>query len=142
MVPKTVVRCKHRRRIELEDNAKVVLSVWRQNPCRTSYFAPQTVELSQSIWNKWLNSAGLFGINGWTQLFVPNRPRQNSYRGTDSVPQTEAMTFALSSNSILLLCLLVSYSKCDLSYQSVVWSFSFSVNTPELIRLFMSDLDP
>ena len=40
--------------------------------------APQTVELSQSIGNKRLNSAGLFGINGWTQPFVSNRPRQNS----------------------------------------------------------------
>ena len=40
--------------------------------------APQTVELSQSIGNKRLNSAGLFGINGRTQPFVPNRLRQNS----------------------------------------------------------------
>ena len=37
----------HRRRIELEDKAKVVASDWGQNPCRTSCFA--SVYLKQSV---------------------------------------------------------------------------------------------
>ena len=36
---------------------------WGQNLCHTSCFAPQTVKLSWSIWNKQLNSASVFGIN-------------------------------------------------------------------------------
>ena len=53
---------RHRRRIELEDKASRLFG--GQNPCRTCYFAPQSVELSWSIWNKGLNSASLFGMNG------------------------------------------------------------------------------
>ena len=45
----------------------------------------------------------LLEINNWVQPFVSKRPRQNSYRGKDYVPQSDATTCALSSKSILLL---------------------------------------
>ena len=119
----------HRRRIELEDKAKVVPSVWGQNPCRASClacFAPQTVELSRSIWNKLLNSAGLFVINSWTQLFVSKRPRQNSSAakqkcGKDYVPQSNATTCALSSYSILLLWYTQNFKHTNIVY---IWQYS------------------
>ena len=52
---------KHRRRIELEDNAKVVALVWGAESlprysCIASVYLEQTVDLSWSIWNKRLNS--------------------------------------------------------------------------------------
>ena len=50
---------------------------------------------------------GLFERKGRIHPIFPNRLRQNIQRGkelTNSVPQTDATTFALSSNSILLLC--------------------------------------
>ena len=49
----------HRRRIELEDKAKVVASVWG----------------TESL-PRWLFCLSLFGTNGRVQPFIPNRPAE------------------------------------------------------------------
>ena len=85
-LPLLLERGEHRWRIELEDKAKVVPSVWWTESlpgylfCTANaigwtqpVYLEQMVELNQSIWNKRLNSDGLFGINDWTQPFVPSR---------------------------------------------------------------------
>ena len=88
-------RLRHRRRIELEDKAKVDASDWGTESLLSQLFCPvflkQMVEFSRPPC--------------YTQPIVSKRPRQNSQRGNDSVSQSDATTFALCSNSILLLWL-------------------------------------
>ena len=70
-----------------------------QNPCRAICFASDNVDHTVEF-------TRLFQID---QLRSPVCSKQTEaiqlQRGKDSVPQTNATTFALSSNSILLLCL-------------------------------------
>ena len=81
--------------MELKDKAKVVASVWG-------------VEFVQFL----AALAVLFALvylkaKGRIHPIFPNGPRQNQQRGKELhkfCPQTDATTFALSSNSILLLC--------------------------------------
>ena len=58
---------KHRRRIELEDKAKFVESVWGDR------ILAALAALPRSIWNKQLSSTVYSKYNGWVQLFVPKR---------------------------------------------------------------------
>ena len=87
----------HRRRMETAAKAKIVLFVcWSRIysiPCPAYYVL------------FWL---GRFGRIVWIQHFIPNRLRQNR----NSASQTDMMTFAFSSVSILLLCCLRTAGQC------------------------------
>ena len=105
------VNVEHRRRMELEDKAKVVASV-----CGAEIitFLALLAVLPWSIWKKRLNSPYSFK---WTK----------ARDWTKSASQTDATTFALSSNSILLLwcrgTLTVSYNtKLICSCPFLCWS--------------------
>ena len=60
----TLERVRHRRRIDLEDKAKVVASDWGTDSLLRKLFC-----------------LGLLETNGWTQSFVSKRPRQKSWHG-------------------------------------------------------------
>ena len=84
------------RRIETEGKAKVVVSVWGAE--FVQFLAALAVLLR-----------GLFERKGEIHPIFPNRPKKNSYSSaarnwTNFAPQTDATTFALSSNPSLLLC--------------------------------------
>ena len=101
LVRANVTLC-HRRRMELEDKAKVVASVCGQN---LFYSLPRQ-----------LFCLCLCERKGRVHSNFPNRPRQNSQCGKElnkfCAPQTDTTTFALPSNSILLLCLVPGIFLC------------------------------
>ena len=89
----------HRRRMETEDKARVVVSVWG---VKCVQFLVALSVLPRSFERK-----------GWIQPFFQiyrDKTASMARNWTNSAPQTDATTFALSSNSILLLWLPCSLS--------------------------------
>ena len=87
--------------MELEDKAKVVLSGWGAEIVQ--FLAMLTV-LPRSVWKNRMN---LTVSSKWTKGKTASAARNLTNFG----PQTDATTFALSSNSIRLLILSFFYGR-------------------------------
>ena len=81
----------HKRRIEREEKAKLVASVWRE---KFIQFLAALAVLPQLNWKKKLNSS---------LSFKSTEGKQPAGQGNDAPKQTDATTFAFASVSILLL---------------------------------------